>query len=249
MIVASAGEIGDRQVAGICGQVDGSIIPGMVGLEAGQSAFGDVYAWFVDLLSWPAAIFAPKSDRDQLKDSILGRLSTEAEKVRIEETGMLALDWLNGRRTPDADQSLRGAIIGLTLGTTAPKLFRTLVEATAFGSRAITDRFEREGVSIESVIALGGISQKSPFVMQVTADVMNRPIQIARSEQTCALGAAMFGAVAAGIYGNVEDAQKKMESGYSQTYTPIAENAAQYDTLYRGYVRLGEILTPLLRDM
>jgi L-ribulokinase len=257
MIVAPAAALAGRQVAGICGQVDGSILPGLIGLEAGQSAFGDVYAWFVNTLYWPLEYAESKpSDpaekerlRQDIKDRILANLSEEAARLAPGEAGLLALDWLNGRRTPDADQSLKGAVAGLTLGTTPPRLFRALVEATAFGSRAIQERFEREGVHAERVVALGGIAQKSPFVMQVTADVMNVPIQVVASEQACALGAAMFAAVAAGLYATVTEAQDRIGSGFSRTFRPDGDRARAYDRLYRKYLELGRALEPLLREL
>jgi len=257
MIVAPKTGAGEKQVAGICGQVDGSIIPGMTGLEAGQSAFGDVYAWLVDLLYWPLQ-YAESAPRDpdqreklkqEIKDKILQNLTEEAAKIPPGQSGLLALDWLNGRRTPDADQSLKGAIIGLTLGTDAPRVFRALVEATAYGSRAIVERFRKEGVAISQVAALGGIAKKAPFVMQVTADVMNMPIKVAASEQSCALGAAMFGAVAAGIYKSVGAAQDAMSSGYSETYSPDPANARVYDKLFEKYLKLGTTLEQQLRDI
>ncbi len=257
MIVAPAAALAGRQVAGICGQVDGSILPGLIGLEAGQSAFGDVYAWFVNLLYWPLE-FAEGSPpdpaqkeslRQDIKNRILANLSEEAGRLAPGEAGLLALDWLNGRRTPDADQSLKGALAGLTLGSTAPRIFRALVEATAFGSRAILERFQREGVRAERVVALGGIAQKSPFVMQVTADVLNVPIQVVASEQACALGAAMFAAVAAGLYQGVTEAQERIGSGFSRTYTPDPQRARAYQGLYERYLALGRALEPLLREL
>ena len=257
MIVAPYQIIGDKQVDGICGQVDGSIVPGLVGLEAGQSSFGDVYAWFVDLLYWPLLSVqsqpAAAEEREQLqqgiKEKILANLTEAAEQLSLEETGPIALDWLNGRRTPDADQGLKGAVVGLTLGTTAPKIFKALVEATAFGSRAIVDRFTSEGVIINEVVALGGIAQKSPLVMQITADVLNIPIKVVASDQACALGAAMFGAVAAGVYSDVLKAQSKMSSGFSRTYTPNPKRAKQYQKLYEQYLDLGVSLAPILRAL
>jgi L-ribulokinase len=257
MIVAPDAEVGSKQVAGICGQVDGSIVPGLIGLEAGQSAFGDVYAWLVNLLYWPLQYAestpedpeAKEKLRQDIKDRLLQNLTEEAACIPPGQSGLLALDWLNGRRTPDADQSLKGAIIGLSLGTDPPRIFRALVEATAYGSRAIVERFRAEGVAIEDVVALGGIAQKSPFVMQVTADVLNMPIKVATSEQTCALGAAMFAAVAAGIHDSVADAQTKMGSGFSRTYTPDAANAKLYDRLYEKYLQLGKTLEQQLREL
>jgi L-ribulokinase len=259
MMVAPQRAVGKKCIAGIAGQVDGSIIPGMIGLEAGQSAFGDVYAWYKDLLSWPlhdavaqgrgarAAAFG--TTRRQIEESLLERLSDEAAKIPPEETGVAALDWLNGRRTPFADQTLKGAVVGLSLGTTAPKIFRALVEATGFGSRAIVQQFRKEGVPINAVIALGGIARKSPFVMQCTADILNMPIRVVTSDQACALGAGMLAAVAAGVYPTVTAAQKKMGSGFDKTFKPDSKRAAVYAKLYEKYVALGGCLEGFLRSL
>jgi L-ribulokinase len=158
-------EVGDKLVNGICGQVDGSIVPGMLGLEAGQSAFGDIYAWFKRVLEWPLQNILAETNLvdedtkqkliDETSDKIIAKLSEEAAKIPIAESGIVALDWMNGRRTPDANQALKGAIAGLNLGSDAPRIFRALVEATAFGSKAINDRFISEGVRIDGVIAFG----------------------------------------------------------------------------------------------
>ncbi len=259
VLVAPSDVIGANLVAGICGQVDGSVIPGMVGLEAGQSAFGDVYAWFKNLLSWPLETILPetalvdahtaKQLKEEIQHKILAKLNAEAAQLSLAETSVIALDWLNGRRTPFADQTLKGAILGLTLGTSAAKIFRALVEATAFGARAINEQFQAYGVEIHEVIATGGIAKKSDFVMQITADVLNMPIEVAQSEQACALGAGMFGAVAAGAYANVSEAQAKMTSGFSQKYLPNPERAAQYDALYRKYQEIGKVLEAHLRNL
>ncbi|MGM0366035.1 MAG: ribulokinase [Actinomycetota bacterium] len=241
----------DKLVAGICGQVDGSVVPGMIGLEAGQSSFGDVYAWFRDILFWPVEelLDLDEEKKQDILDNIIPRLTEEAKKLEPSQTGLLALDWLNGRRTPYADQTLKGAVIGLTLGTTAPKIFRALVEATAFGAQAIVERFRDEGIEIEDVVGIGGISQKSPFVMQVLADVMDMPVKVAASEQAVALGAAMFGAVAAGLYGDIGQAQKKMGSGFMTTYQPDRKRAEFYKGLYEKYRKLGDSLEEQLRDI
>jgi L-ribulokinase len=260
MMVAPGKAVGSRSLPGICGQVDGSIVPGMIGLEAGQSAFGDVYAWFKELLAWPLEAAMPRSARGikaadmaalvtQVEDRLLDVLAEKAAEVDPEESTVLALDWLNGRRTPFADQTLKGAILGLTLGSTAPRVFRALVEATAFGSRAIVEQFRKEGVKISQVIALGGIAKKSPFVMQVTCDVLGMPIRVAASDQTCALGAGMFGAVAAGLYRTVEEAQKKMGSGFDRTFKPDRRRAAVYGRLYGKYAEAGTQLESLLRRL
>jgi L-ribulokinase len=249
MLVAPLEEVGDKLVKGICGQVDGSIVPGMMGLEAGQSAFGDIYAWFKRLLEWPldtilaGSTLLDEATKNRLieetKGKIIARLSEEAALIPLEESGIVALDWLNGRRTPDANQNLKGAITGLTLGSDAPRIFRALVEATAFGSKAINDRFIEEGVRIDGVIALGGVAKKSPFVMQIVADVLNMPIKVARSEQACALGSAMAAAVAAGIYATTAEAQQKMGGGIETEYNPIPENVEKYKILYEKYRKLG----------
>jgi L-ribulokinase len=244
MLVAPNADMEGRLISGICGQVDGSIIPGMQGMEAGQSAFGDVYSWFRKLLMWPlenlhdaAGISADAVD--SVGDRLIAELADRSEKLPIGGSGITALDWFNGRRTPDADAALKGAVSGLTLGSDAPAVFRALVEATAFGARAILDRFESEGVAIKEVVALGGVAKKSPFVIQVMADVLNREIAVVRSEQTCALGAAMFAATVAGIYATVSDAQACMGSGVEKSFSPIAENVAAYQLLYAQYCRLG----------
>jgi L-ribulokinase len=249
MLVAPMEEVGDRLVRGICGQVDGSIIPGMLGMEAGQSAFGDIYAWFRELLLWPVEELLSKttlidqSTRDKLileiADQIIPELSHRAAAIPIGESGILALDWMNGRRTPDANQMLKGAIFGLNLGSDAPRIFRALVEATAFGTRKIADRFISEGVRIDGIVALGGVAKKSPFVMQVVADVLNMPILVARSEQACALGTAMAAATVAGLYPTVLDAQKAMGNGFEMEYKPIQENADAYAKLYTLYGEAG----------
>jgi L-ribulokinase len=259
MLVAPDRAIGAKCVAGICGQVDGSIIPGMIGLEAGQSAFGDVYAWFRDLLAWPLEAVLPKAKglkpaeaariAADVGDRLLETLSAEAAGVDPAESTVLALDWLNGRRTPFADQTLKGALAGLTLGSTAPKVFRALVEATAFGSKAIAEQFLKEGVAIASVIALGGIAKKSPFVLQITADVLGMPIKVVASEQACALGAGMFGAVAAGVHRTVAEAQRRMGSGFDRVFKPDAKRAAHYRKAYARYRELGAALEPLLKKL
>ena len=250
VMVADYQEIGDRLIKGICGQVDGSVIPGMIGLEAGQSAYGDVYAWFKRLLEFPLKQILSKSTLldeatkakliDEVSDQIIPALTAEAEQIPIEESGVLATDWINGRRTPDANQLLKGTITGLTLGTTAPRIFRALVEATAFGGKAIVDRFRAEGVAIDNVIGIGGIALKSPFVMQVLSDVLNMPVKVCNTDQACALGAAMFAATAAGVYSRVEEAIAAMNSGFAKTYEPNPEHAATYQAIYEQYVKVGQ---------
>jgi L-ribulokinase len=249
MLIAPKDEIGDTLVQGICGQVDGSIIPGLIGLEAGQSAFGDVYAWFKKLLLWPVENLLQQSGKlsdsakneliEEISDKLIPQLSKEAEKLSPDETSELALDWLNGRRTPDANQNLKGAIAGLSLGSDAPRIFKALVEATAYGAKAIIDRFIREGVRIDGVIALGGVAKKSAYVMQVMADVLDKPILVASSEQACALGSAMAASVAGGVYTSFDEAKEKMGSGFETEYHPNKAKAEIYRKIYQQYLELG----------
>ena len=248
ILIAPNQEMGDTLVQGICGQVNGSVVPGMLGMEAGQSAFGDVYAWFRNLLSWPVDHLLPidlpnrNEIRERMLDAIIPTLSEQAATIPPHEESELALDWMNGRRTPDANQKLKGAIFNLNLGSDGPRIFRALVEATCFGARAIVERFEREGVPIKELIGLGGVAKKSPFIMQTLANVLNMPIKIARSEQTCALGAAMFAATAAGLFPDVISAQKAMGQGFERSYVPQPELVNVYNNLYQKYLQAGKLV-------
>jgi L-ribulokinase len=243
ILVASKEDIEDKLISGICGQVDGSVIPNMIGLEAGQSSFGDVYAWFKSLLTWPLNNLMNDEKRaNDLEDKIIPALEVEARKIPIEESGIIAVDWFNGRRTPVANQNLKGAIFGLNLGSNAPRIYRALVESTAFGARAINEAFISQGVSIKQVIGIGGVVKKSDFIMQVLADVLNMPIKICGSDEVCALGAAMCAATAAGIYDTIEEAQKHMNSGFVKEYLPIPENAKKYELIYKRYLKLGKFV-------
>lgn len=252
MIVAPMEEVGDKLVAGICGQVDGSIVPGMMGLEAGQSAFGDIYAWFSKLLMWPVDEIVAKMDwlddnskkriSEETANRMIAELSEQAASIPPDETAIVALDWMNGRRTPDANQALKGAISGLSLGSDAPRIFRALVEATAFGSKMINDRFISEGIRIDGVIAIGGVAKKNPFVMQIVADVLNMPITVASSDQTCALGSAMAASVVAGVHKNISDAQKAMGGGFEKEYKPDPVRVKKYESLFNKYKELGSFV-------
>lgn len=250
MITVPVEEFGDKLIKGICGQVNGSIIPGMIGLEAGQSAFGDVYAWFREILMWPLKHIhfildnVSQAEKEKLIEDIhhrlIAELSNAAEYIDPEQSGLIAIDWLNGRRTPDANQSLKGVISGLRLGTDAPAIFRALVEATAFGSKKIIDRFRDEGIRVDGVIALGGVAKKSDFVMQIVTDVLDMPVSLVKSEQTCALGSAMAASVAAGIHNDFESAQKAMGSGFEKEFHPRPSYVEKYRLLYEQYEQLAE---------
>jgi L-ribulokinase len=249
VMVVPRDTIGHTLIRGICGQVDSSVVPGLVGLEAGQSGFGDIYAWFKRVLEWPLTQLLASSEGidsvakekliREISDRIIPALSEEAARIPVSESAPVATDWMNGRRTPDANQLLKGSITGLTLGSTAPLIFKSLVEATAFGSKAIVDRFLESGIEIEEVIGIGGISLKSPFVMQTLSDVLGMPIKVARVEQACAFGAAMFAAVVAGVYKKIEDAQQAMGQGFAFEYHPDRTNHAVYMERYKKYLEIG----------
>ncbi len=243
MMVVPTAAFGNKLIKGICGQVDGSIIPNMIGLEAGQSAFGDVYAWFKNLLSWPLQhLITDEKLREEANNNIIVKLSEAAALLTLKDDDVLATDWLNGRRTPDANQFLKAAITHLNLGTDAPQIFKALVEATCFGSKAIMDRFINEGITVKGIIALGGIAKKSPYIMQTLANVMNMPIRVHKSEQTCAAGAAMFAATVAGLYESVQDAMKAMGQGFEQTYLPQQNNVSYYQNRFEQYKKLGNFI-------
>jgi len=252
ILVAPNQDLHGKLIGGICGQVNGSVIPGMAGLEAGQSAFGDVYAWFKNLISWPLNHLLTESDlideataialKDELESKIIANLSQQAEALDDDDYAELAIDWLNGRRTPDANQELKGAITGLGLGTDAPRFFRALAAATCFGAKAIVDRFKEQGVPVKGIIGIGGVAKKSAYIMQMMADVLEMPIRIHRFEHTCALGAAMFAAVAANIYPNIEAAMAAMGTGFEKEYTPNVKKQKLYRQHYQAYLGLGRYL-------
>ena len=258
ILVAPTKEMEGKLVKGICGQVIGSVLPGMVGLEAGQSAFGDIYAWYKNLLAWPLKNILLQSSfveeavaqklAEDIEDKMILELSKAASLIPINIHDELAIDWMNGRRTPDANQQLKGAITGLSLASDAPLVYKSLVEATCFGAKAIVDRFIQEGIPIKGLIGLGGVAKKSPYIMQMMADVMNMPIKIHKSEQTCALGAAMFAATAAGVYDKVEDAMQAMGHGFEQTYYPNETLVPIYKIRYEKYHSFGHYIQSTLND-
>jgi len=210
-------------VPGLCGIVNGSVLPGYFGLEAGQSAVGDIFNWFVNYLQ-PGG-----------KAGTHEKLTKGAAKLQPGESGLLALDWNNGNRTILVDQRLTGLLVGQTLYTTPAEIYRALIEATAYGALTIINRFEEYGVKVEQVLNCGGIAEKSPLVMQIYADVTGRPMKISRSAQTCALGAAIAGAVVAGAHKDFASAQKAMTGLKPKIFKPDPKAHAVYKRLYALY--------------
>ena len=234
-------------VPGLCGIVHGSILPGYYGLEAGQSAVGDIFNWFVNYIQ-------PGGQKLGSHES----LSAAAAELAPGESGLLALDWNNGNRTILVDQRLTGLLLGQTLYTTPAEIYRALIEATAFGALTIINRFEEYGVKVEQVVNCGGIAEKNPLVMQIYADVTGRPMKISRSAQTCALGAAIAGAVVGGAYKDYATAQKKMTGLKPRVFKPNPKHHETYKKLYTLYRTLHDAfgtttwqgnLHPVMKDL
>jgi len=246
MMIAPKDDVTEA-IKGICGQVDGSITPGYIGLEAGQSAVGDIYAWFRDLMRWPIEHLLPELEGiklpgnggfaelyDEARDVVYEVLTEKALKLKPGQSGLVALDWFNGNRTILVDPNLSGLILGMTLKTRPEEIFRALIESTAFGARVIMDRVAEYGVNIDRIVACGGLAENNPLIMQIFTDITGRNIEVSRSSQTCALGAAMFGATAAGYFEKVEAAQKQM-AGTKTGYSPDPQNKKIYDKLFTIY--------------
>ncbi|MGD2294842.1 MAG: ribulokinase [Candidatus Aminicenantes bacterium] len=232
-VMVSPKHKGFADIPGVCGIVDGSVLPGYFGIEAGQSAVGDIFLWFVQ---------HHVPDRyGKTFDEKFKNLELEASKQRPGEHGLLALDWNNGNRTILVDVRLSGLLLGQTLHTQAYEIYRALIEATAFGALTIVNRIEEFGVSVKEIVNCGGLAVKNPFLMQIYADITGRPMKVSRSDQTCALGAAIFGAVAAGPkksgFQTVEEAQEVM-TGIREVYEPAADHFAVYQEMYTLYRQL-----------
>jgi L-ribulokinase len=225
--------LGDRlaTVDGMCGVVEDGVVPGLYGYEAGQSAVGDIFAWFVE------NAVPPRYHGSDVHEA----LAAEASKLAPGETGLLALDWWNGNRSVLVDADLRGLIVGMTLATTAPEIYRALLEATAFGTRVIIDSFEKAGIPVEEVVACGGLPERNKLLMQIYADATGRRFSVAASKQTPALGSAMFAAVASGEYGSIVEASGRMTRPSDEEYVPDPGRQAAYEPLYREYLRLHDL--------
>ena len=242
-----------RKVEGMCGYVWEGIIPGYYGFEAGQSGAGDILAWFVEN-AVPPALHAEAKKR---KADLHAVLEERAAALRPGESGLVALDWLNGNRSILVDVNLSGLLVGLTIATKPEEIYRALIESLAFGTRKIIDSFESSGVAVRELYACGGLPYKNKLLMQIFADVAGRPIRVARSEQTCALGSAMFGALAAGRKGGgvdtIEAAAKKMAGVRKEVFRPRAAARRVYDRLYAEYEKLhdyfGRGVNPVMKTL
>jgi L-ribulokinase len=218
------------EVPGMCGVVDGGIVPGLWGYEAGQSGVGDIFGWYVDNCVPPSYVDAAGDDLHQ-------HLSTLAAQQPVGQHGLVALDWHNGNRSVLVDHELSGVVVGLTLGTRPEDVYRALVEATAFGTRMIVEAFDAAGVPVQEFVVAGGLVQNR-FVMQVYADVLQRPLSAIASDQGPALGSAIYAAVAAGAYPDVTAAASAMGKKETTAFVPNAAHASAYDALYAEYVLL-----------
>ena len=238
--------IGDTlgNVPGMCGVVDGGIVPGKYGYEAGQSSVGDIFAWLVKNMVPPEYHERAKSDGLGLH----ALLEREAARQAPGEHGLVALDWWNGNRSVLVDANLSGMIVGMTLATRAPDLYRALIEATAYGTRVIVENFEASGVPIQELVIAGGL-KKNQMLMQIYADVTGRPLSILDAEQGPALGSAMHAAVAAGAYPDIAAAAEKMSKFVPHAYMPIPANVATYDRLYAEYLTLHDYFGRGLNDV
>lgn len=243
--------INQQPIKGISGQVDGSIVPGMIGFEAGQAGFGDFLAWFKNLIIEPSIQLINESKSitscektnliEDLSDRIWSYLSQEAEKHQS-KSEIISMDWINGRRSPDVNESLKAAITGIGMGTSAGEIYNSLVHALCFGSKRIIDRFEENGVIISKVMGVGGIAKKSPFLVQTMADVLGKPITIVDSDQTPALGSAIYAAVASEVYKDYHSAVAKMSGNAGTVYYPRESNIKKIEKNYSEYLSLGNLI-------
>lgn len=237
-----------KNTKAFCGLAENSIVPGYLGAEAGQSAFGDTYAWMKKLLMWNLehVEFPPEILSEEARLKIIRYLERnllkelEKEICELEEDELTATDWFNGRRYPYLDENAKGTISGLTLGTTASGMYRALVQATVFGSRSIYDSLRKLGIEIEQVICVGGIAKKSKYIVQMMSDVLNVPIIVSQEEQSCARGAAIYAAVAAGIFPTISNAQENLCEKIECSYYPDEERHRKLERKFRTYQQLGE---------
>jgi L-ribulokinase len=258
MLVEQPGRLKGKNLKEICGQAENSILPGFIGIEAGQAAFGDVYAWLKELLMWPIKHLLPTSSiltdeqkralTEEFSAKMIQEITAQCQNSPDDNADLIALDWFNGRRYPGVNEYVKSAIAGFHLSTDVPQLYTALVLATVFGSRRILESFLAEGFIIDRITASGGIVQKSPFVMLLLAELLNRPISVSASTQACARGAAMYAAVAAGLHNSLQEAQAAMGAGVLSTYSPQQDRVGGYNAKYREYCRLGDFVEHHLKS-
>lgn len=250
LLIESEGVLADKKLRDFCGMAEDSIVPGYIGIEMGQPAFGDTYEWFRNILLWPLHDMdipedvLPPDMRRKLLDYYEHKLLSVLDEyaLQIASNSVVALDWLNGRRYPKLNEYVKGAILGITLGVTAPELYDALVKGTVFGSKAIYDSLVNAGIQIKRLICVGGIAKKSPYIMQMMSDVLNIPIMVCEEDQNCARGAAIFAAVATGLYPDVESAQAKFCEPYQPNYFPRQNMHEEYEKEYISYLKLGNFV-------
>jgi L-ribulokinase len=250
MLVEAAENLVGKDLAHVCGQAEDSVLPGLVGLETSQAAFGDIFAWLRGFLMWPLEQVrlpdaldpgAVTRVRQALREGLFEALTREANLLDP-DSALTALDWFNGRRYPHLNESLSAALTGLSLGTTPPVVFKALVLAAVFGQKRIMESLAAGGIAVSEMIAVGGIPRKSPAVMQVLADVLGFPIRISSAAQAAARGAGMAAAVAAGRFPHLPAAQQSLCADFSAVYHPRLEKTAAYQAAYERYLHLGRFI-------
>lgn len=249
MIIEKPENLIGKHIIALCGQAENSIVEGYTGIETGQAAFGDIFAWYKNILLWSLTCDITSNTQDEnalslerikrISENVFCRLEEEAKKLP-EHPFPIALDWFNGRRYPNTNDRQQAIIANLSLGVSPPCIYRSLVFGAVCGLRRLIDGFEEEKLLIRDIIAVGGISKKSPYVMQMLADVLNKEVAILESDQTCALGAAIYAAVAAKEYQNIQSAMVKMSAQILRKYIPNEQEHIMYEKYYKQYLELAE---------
>jgi len=247
MMVADLHELGTRPLSGIEGQAEESILPGMAGIEAGQAAFGDILSWFREFLLYPLRMaeeagLVTSEAHDKFSSNLMNLLFEKAAALPAGPRLVTAVDWFNGRRAPDGDHRVRGALAGLGLASDPPTVFASLVEAAVFGTRRIHEGLGAQGVRIENLLTMGGVARKAPFVSQLLADALSVPVGLCGSDQTSARGAAIYASVAGGLFDSVAEAQRTLAASIDRAFQPDPDRARELDRRYERYLRLGETI-------
>lgn len=251
MMIERPERLENKSMKQICGMAEHSIVPGYVGIEAGQAAFGDIFAWFKSLLLWPLEQMLQQTDavsdnqkmqlQEQCSEQLLYRLEAAAKEIPLQQANPItALDWFNGRRYPVLNESVKGTIAGLNLGSSAPAIYQALIMSAIFGAKRIFDSFIEHELRIDRIVVIGGIAKKSSYIMQMMSDVLGRPIMICKEDQVCAKGAAIYAAVAAGLFSDIEEAQLIYCEAYEADYYPDSNNQQDYAVKYQQYIDLAQ---------